>query len=32
MEHRLNEVPRGKGNLFVISRVRYIKNFDLRNF
>ena len=27
-----NEVPRDKGNLFVISRLRYIKNLDLTKF
>ena len=29
---RFNEVPRDWGNLFVISRVRYIENLDLTNF
>ena len=32
MEPRFNEVPRDMGNLFVISRLRYIKNFDLTKF
>ena len=31
-EPRFNEVPRDWGNLFVISRLRYIKNFDLTKF
>ena len=31
-EHRFNEVPRDWGNLFVIPRLRYIKNFDLTKF
>ena len=29
---RFNEVPRDWENLFVISRLRYIKNFDLTTF
>ena len=32
VEPRLNEVPRDWWNLFVISRVRYIKHLDLTNF
>ena len=32
VETRFNEVPRDRGNLFVISRVRYIENLDLTNF
>ena len=32
VEPRLNEVPMDWGNLFVISRVRYIKHLDLTNF
>ena len=32
VEPRFNEVPRDWGNLFVISRVRYIENSDLTNF
>ena len=32
VEPQFNEVPRDWGNLFVISRVRYIENFDLTNF
>ena len=31
-EPRFNEVLRDWGNLFVIARLRYIKNFDLRSF
>ena len=31
VELRFNEVPRDCENLFVISRVRYIENLDLRN-
>ena len=27
----INELPRDWGNLFVISRVRYIKNLDITN-
>ena len=32
VEPRFNEVPRDWGNLFVISRVRYIKRLNLPNF
>ena len=32
VESRFNEVPRDWGNLFVISRVRYIEKLDLTNF
>ena len=32
VEPRFNEVPRNWGNLYVISRVRYIVNIDLTNF
>ena len=28
---RFNEVPRDWGNVFVISRVRYIENLDITN-
>ena len=31
-EPRFNEVPRDRGNLFVISRVPYIENLALTNF
>ena len=31
VEPRFNEVPRDWGNLFVISRVRYIENLDITN-
>ena len=30
VEPRFNEVPRDLGNLFVISRIRYIENLDLK--
>ena len=29
---RFNEVPRDWGNLFVISRIRYIEHLHLTNF
>ena len=32
VEPRFNEVPRGCGNLYVISRLPYIVNLDLTNF
>ena len=32
VEPRFNELPRDWGNLFVISRVCYIKNLDITNF
>ena len=32
VEPQFNKVPRDWGNLFVISRVSYIKNLDLTNF
>ena len=31
VEPRFNEVPGDWGNLFVISRVRYIENLDITN-
>ena len=31
VEPRFNEVPRDWGNLFVISRVRYIENLHITN-
>ena len=31
-EPRFNEVPRDWGNLFVISRVRYIEHLDFTKF
>ena len=31
VEPRFNEVPSDWGNLFVISRVRYIENLDITN-
>ncbi len=31
VEPRFNVVPRDWGNLFVISRVRYIENLDITN-
>ena len=31
VEPRFNELPRDWGNLFVISRVRYIGNLDITN-
>ena len=31
VEPRFNKVPRGWGNWFVISRVRYIENLDIMN-
>ena len=32
VEPRFNKVPREWGNLFVVSRVRYIENLDITNF
>ena len=31
VEPRFNEVPRDWGNVFVVSRVRYIENLDITN-
>ena len=31
MEPRFNELPRDRGNAFVISRVRQIENLDITN-
>ena len=32
MEPRFNEVPRDRGNLFILSRVHYIEHLHLKNF